>query len=164
MKLYDKWIAKLKAGTRAQVDALLADYYAKETEVYKQILAEKAETFTGTAAEFGAKYGISDYEIGAFMEGINTSLAEPQDVKEIDLDTQLNFTIVWRELYKNMLKAKADWLYDLPEWDNFYNEDERREITREFRQSQQVHHVKVGRNDPCPCGSGKKYKNCCGME
>lgn len=23
-------------------------------------------------------------------------------------------------------------------------------------------HPKVGRNDPCPCGSGKKYKNCCG--
>ena len=21
---------------------------------------------------------------------------------------------------------------------------------------------KVGRNDPCPCGSGRKYKNCCG--
>ncbi|MBQ3159801.1 MAG: SEC-C domain-containing protein [Clostridia bacterium] len=20
----------------------------------------------------------------------------------------------------------------------------------------------MGRNDPCPCGSGKKYKNCCG--
>jgi preprotein translocase subunit SecA len=22
---------------------------------------------------------------------------------------------------------------------------------------------KVGRNDPCPCGSGKKFKKCCGM-
>jgi uncharacterized protein YecA (UPF0149 family) len=22
--------------------------------------------------------------------------------------------------------------------------------------------IKVGRNDPCPCGSGKKYKRCCG--
>ena len=22
--------------------------------------------------------------------------------------------------------------------------------------------AKIGRNDPCPCGSGKKYKNCCG--
>ena len=22
--------------------------------------------------------------------------------------------------------------------------------------------AKVDRNDPCPCGSGKKYKNCCG--
>jgi len=24
-----------------------------------------------------------------------------------------------------------------------------------------VNKDKVGRNDPCPCGSGKKYKNCC---
>ena len=24
--------------------------------------------------------------------------------------------------------------------------------------------TKVGRNDPCPCGSGKKYKNCCGKD
>lgn len=24
-------------------------------------------------------------------------------------------------------------------------------------------HGKVGRNDPCPCGSGKKYKKCCGL-
>ncbi|MFT9447432.1 SEC-C metal-binding domain-containing protein [Gluconobacter japonicus] len=23
--------------------------------------------------------------------------------------------------------------------------------------------TKVGRNEPCPCGSGKKYKKCCGM-
>jgi hypothetical protein len=22
-------------------------------------------------------------------------------------------------------------------------------------------HTKIGRNDPCPCGSGKKYKRCC---
>ena len=25
-----------------------------------------------------------------------------------------------------------------------------------------VKDYKIGRNDPCPCGSGKKYKNCCG--
>ena len=25
------------------------------------------------------------------------------------------------------------------------------------------HGAKVGRNEPCPCGSGKKYKKCCGM-
>lgn len=28
-------------------------------------------------------------------------------------------------------------------------------------QQPQVNGVKVGRNDPCPCGSGKKFKNCC---
>ncbi len=27
----------------------------------------------------------------------------------------------------------------------------------------QNHKKKMGRNDPCPCGSGKKYKKCCGM-
>ena len=26
------------------------------------------------------------------------------------------------------------------------------------------HVKKVGRNDPCPCGSGKKYKKCCGRD
>lgn len=30
------------------------------------------------------------------------------------------------------------------------------------RKKQPVRSNKVGRNDPCPCGSGKKYKNCCG--
>ena len=23
--------------------------------------------------------------------------------------------------------------------------------------------MKIGRNDPCPCGSGKKYKKCCAL-
>ena len=27
-----------------------------------------------------------------------------------------------------------------------------------------VANKKVGRNDPCPCGSGKKYKKCCGAD
>ncbi|NVK18793.1 MAG: YchJ family protein [Methylocystaceae bacterium] len=30
------------------------------------------------------------------------------------------------------------------------------------KQEQRIVTVKAGRNDPCPCGSGKKYKKCCG--
>jgi len=30
------------------------------------------------------------------------------------------------------------------------------------KQRQKVGGKKIGRNDPCPCGSGKKYKHCCG--
>ena len=30
------------------------------------------------------------------------------------------------------------------------------------RESAAVGAKKVGRNEPCPCGSGKKYKKCCG--
>ena len=33
---------------------------------------------------------------------------------------------------------------------------------RELEQGVSSRGAKVGRNDPCPCGSGKKYKKCCG--
>lgn len=36
------------------------------------------------------------------------------------------------------------------------------ELSQKARKSQTVHRKEdIGRNDPCPCGSGKKYKNCC---
>jgi preprotein translocase subunit SecA len=36
--------------------------------------------------------------------------------------------------------------------------------TRELQKQEPVRvEQKIGRNDPCPCGSGKKYKNCHGV-
>ena len=29
--------------------------------------------------------------------------------------------------------------------------------------SKVLEHLRAGRNEPCPCGSGKKYKHCCGQ-
>jgi preprotein translocase subunit SecA len=38
------------------------------------------------------------------------------------------------------------------------------EDTREIQKAQPIRvEVKIGRNDPCPCGSGKKYKSCHGL-
>ena len=37
---------------------------------------------------------------------------------------------------------------------NIYKDEEHKPVVNDG--------PKVGRNDPCPCGSGKKYKNCCG--
>ena len=43
------------------------------------------------------------------------------------------------------------------------NEERRKELYKESRNSTTVvKGKKIGRNDPCPCGSGKKYKKCCG--
>jgi uncharacterized protein len=41
---------------------------------------------------------------------------------------------------------------------------QRRAAARASRDARTVQRVapKVGRNDPCPCGSGKKFKQCCG--
>ncbi len=45
-------------------------------------------------------------------------------------------------------------------------QEERRDFVTNQDKSAPVRHVtaqkKIGRNDPCPCGSGKKYKDCCG--
>lgn len=34
-------------------------------------------------------------------------------------------------------------------------------LLRYMKPKTMIREHKVGRNDPCPCGSGKKYKNCC---
>ncbi|MEP6869376.1 MAG: UPF0149 family protein [Novosphingobium sp.] len=36
-------------------------------------------------------------------------------------------------------------------------------LVNECRRPTPVRYTKVGRNDPCSCGSGKKYKKCCGL-
>jgi len=62
-----------------------------------------------------------------------------------------------------MHKADADYLWGLEEWNDVLSEERRIEIYNEYRRSRTVHvEKKPGRNEPCSCGSGKKYKNCCG--
>jgi uncharacterized protein YecA (UPF0149 family) len=62
-----------------------------------------------------------------------------------------------------MWQADAPHLYSLEAWDEVLSEDERLKISKDYKRSK-IYHApkKIGRNDPCPCGSGKKYKNCCG--
>ena len=48
----------------------------------------------------------------------------------------------------------------IPEWVETLNRWRMRNSTD---QPQLVTSTKVGRNEPCPCGSGKKYKKCCGL-
>ena len=78
-------------------------------------------------------------------------------------DTVVKLDIDLEKLYYNMVEAKAEWLYELPQWNTLLSVERRKEIYREQKKSGTiVKNKKVGRNDPCPCGSGKKYKYCCG--
>jgi tetratricopeptide (TPR) repeat protein len=43
------------------------------------------------------------------------------------------------------------------------NDEKGKYYKKELRQLSSTRVVKVGRNEPCPCGSGKKYKKCCGF-
>lgn len=161
MGLYEQWNENLKGSPKA-AQAFLDAYYEKEKDAYAAILKSGNPALSGTAADIAARLGLTETEFAGFVDGANTSLETPVDIKEMEADTVLSMTFSWPALYKNMLKAKADWLYELPEWDGIYSEEERVALTKEYKASCQAVSHKVGRNDPCPCGSGLKYKNCCG--
>ena len=98
-----------------------------------------------------------------FLDGINTSLKTANELEEMTEETAIDLDVDFEKLFFNMLKAEAEYLYTLEEWDDVLSTDARIEIVKEFKRSRTVVKEKEpGRNDPCPCGSGKKYKKCCG--
>ena len=85
------------------------------------------------------------------------------DLAAVTEDTAIDLDIDFEKLFFNMLKAEADYLFSLQQWDGVLTEEKRLEIVKDFKRSKTVRvEKKPGRNDPCPCGSGKKYKKCCG--
>lgn len=142
-------------------------YYQLEKEAYNRILEaypENAEFLSGTAKDMAEKLGFpnKDMEIFVgFIDGIGGSLTEEVDASLIEDETEISLAIDYEKLYWNMLDAQAEWLYKLPGWEKVLTKEQREVITKDFRTSKIVRREKIGRNDPCPCGSGKKYKQCC---
>ena len=142
-------------------------YYDLEKEAYDRILTafpDNGDMLSGTALDLSKKMGIPYEEMEVFVgfiDGIQTSLVQKIDPETIEDDTPISLQIDYEQLYWNMLDAKADWLYQLASWDRVLSGEKRGEITKDFRTSKIIHREKIGRNDLCPCGSGKKYKNCC---
>lgn len=138
-------------------------YFNTEKEIYAKILTEKPaeDTVKGYADHFG----VDLMTMTGFLDGINDSLVKKNDLDTIEEDTVVNLNYDDELLYKNMVEAKADWLYNLEQWEPLLTEERRKELYKEQKSSKTVvKGDKVGRNDPCPCGSGKKYKKCCGRD
>ena len=139
------------------------DYFMIEKGIYEKLLSEPDVKVKGTVKELAAKYEIPVMTMVGFLDGIDESLIVPNPIEEMDEDTEVNLIFDKEKLYKNMVDAKAAWLYGLPMWDNIFDEDKKKALYREAKKANTViKGKKVGRNDPCPCGSGKKYKFCCG--
>ncbi len=152
-----------KERPKAQQDAFWKDYFNKEEAFYAKILLAKKNKYEGTVEELAKEFGADEITFTGFLDGINTSLTKELDMDALEKDTAITIDIDFEKLYFNMLGAKADWLFELDGWDAILSEEKRNDIRREFRKSgMAVSEKTAGRNDPCPCGSGKKYKKCCG--
>lgn len=165
MALLKKWRDKAYSETanKGDLQRLWADYFQKEKDIYAELLKNPDEEVKGTVKELAEKYNIDIMTMTGFLDGINDSLKTPNPIEEMEEDTQVSLLFDKELLYKNMVAAGADWLYELPEWEEIFDEEKRKELYREQKLSTTIRKpAKVYPNDPCPCGSGKKYKKCCG--
>ena len=163
MTLYQQWDEIANEEREAvEYNKFWEDYFLEEKGAYEVILGDKESTITGTVSELSKKYGVSEVTFMGIIDGINSSLESEIDAEELKSDSDITLKIDFEKLYFNMHEAKADWLYNLPQWGNILSEEKRKEIAKEYRGSKMVRVEKTGRNEPCPCGSGKKYKKCCG--
>ena len=148
MALLQEWreIAYSQEADRAQLQKFWTNYFLIEKGIYEKLLADPTNVERGTVKELAEKFDV-----------------DVMTIEEMEEDTVVNLGFDTEMLYKNMVDAKADWLYNLPQWDEIFTEEKKKELYVEQKKSGTVvKGPKIGRNDPCPCGSGKKYKHCCG--
>ncbi len=166
MALLEKWqsIAYNEQADRGELQRFWQRYFELEKGVYEKLLDNPDEVVEGTVQELADKYELDLMAMVGFLDGINESLITPNPIEEMEADTKVSLAFDKEKLYKNMVEARADWLYNLPQWEAIFDEATRAVLYKEQRQSGTVRREgkKIGRNDPCPCGSGKKYKKCCG--
>lgn len=165
MTLLETWrnTAYSQELTQKQSDDLWANYFVLEKGIYEKILSDPDTVVKGSVKELAQKYDVELLIMVGFLDGIDESLKEPNPIETMDENTIVNLGFDKEKLYYNMVAAKADWLYELPMWDELLTAERRKELYREQKASGTIRNEKkIGRNDPCPCGSGKKYKKCCG--
>jgi hypothetical protein len=147
-----------------QKEQLWSGYFTIEKGIYEKILSNPTEVITGTVKELAEKYGTELLIMTGFLDGINDSLKDYQNpIETMEENTEVKIEIDPEKLYYNMVEAKAEWLYGQPQWDSILTEERRKELYKQQKASGTIRKAKkIFPNDPCPCGSGKKYKKCCG--
>jgi len=163
MSLLKQWRDQLENQTSETFDSFWDKYSTGETGIYSSILETGDPVVQGSIMDLAEKYQVDPVIFMGFLDGINTSLRTPLELEDLSEEDNITLDIDFEELYFNMLKAKADYLYTLAQWDTILTDEKRQEIAKQYKKSKTIIKEKTpGRNDPCPCGSGKKYKKCCG--
>ena len=167
MALLEQWhsIAYNEKADKGELQRFWQRYFDLEKSVYEQLLENPDDVVEGTVKELAEKYDIDIMAMTGFLDGINDSLITPNPIEEMEEDTKVSLAFDKEKLYRNMVDAKADWLYELPQWEKIFDEETRKTMYLEQKKSGTVvKDAKVYPNDPCPCGSGRKYKKCCGRK
>ena len=159
MALLEKWrdMAYSETANKGDLQKLWGAYFEKEKNIYQQLLTTPDEVVEGSVKELSEKFNVNIMTMTGFLDGINDSLVKENPIEEMEEETVVSLGFDKELLYKNMVGAGADWLYELEEWDAIFDKETQKELYLEQKKSTTiVKDDKVYPNDPCPCGSGKK--------
>ncbi|MCL2407706.1 MAG: SEC-C metal-binding domain-containing protein [Defluviitaleaceae bacterium] len=163
MTLYENWVHDAYTHEGQTNKTYWNKYMPLEKSVYSDLLKEKTGKINMPLIEFAAKYNLKLEQAVGFLDGISGAFGTEIKVEDIEESYIIDVTFDFEILFKKMVEYKAKHLYSLPEWNGFFTEQEQQNMINEQRRSGIfVAEEKPGRNDPCNCGSGKKYKKCCG--
>ena len=165
MELLEQWrtTAYSQEADAKELNALWQKYFELEKAVYEELLEDPKKEVKGTVKELAEKYNTTISYMTGFLDGIQESLKTPNPIETMEEDTEVSLAFDKEKLYKNMVAAGADWLYKLEGWNDIFSEEKQKELYLEQKKSGTVvKPKKIYPNDPCPCGSGKKYKKCHG--
>ncbi len=163
MTLYENWLRQAYNNKGESLESFWSVYMPVEQKIYEHILENKITKFNGVLSELAKSHDVSNEFFIGFLDGINELVDNPLEINKITEDSNIDVSFSFENLYKKMVEYKAEHLYTLPQWENVFTEDEQVKLFKNQRSSTTiVKDKKIGRNDPCPCNSGKKYKKCCG--
>ncbi|MCD7904869.1 MAG: SEC-C domain-containing protein [Clostridiales bacterium] len=163
MALYETWY-KTAYNQQGNINpAVWNDYMPREQKIYEYFLENKVNSLKGSVKELAEKFDMTPVYFAGFADGINEALNEKVNLEDFTEESEIDISFDFEALYKKMVEYKAESLYSLPQWENIFTREQLDVFYKEQKHSKTVvKEKKIGRNDPCPCGSGKKYKKCCG--
>lgn len=167
MSYFSEWNKKIEDNhDEKQYNDFVKKYYETEQSAYDLILKSYPENLLrGKAKDIAETLGYASDEMllfVGFLEGINPALKEEIDLDKVDEDTELDLEVDFETLLYKMHEAQAPWLFDLNSWENVFDTEKKEAIGHQYRVDNIAVSDKIGRNEPCFCGSGKKYKKCHG--
>ena len=141
MALLKQWrdMAYSETANKGDLQRLWSAYFLKEKEIYGELLKTPDEVVEGTVKELAEKYGVDIMTMTGFLDGINDSLKEANPIEEMEEDTKVSLGFDKALLYKNMVAAGADWLYNLEEWNDIFDEETRKSLYKEQKESTTIH-------------------------
>ena len=133
MALLQEWrdVAYSQEADKAQLQKFWTNYFLIEKGIYEKLLTNPDEVVRGTVKDLADKFEVDVMTMVGFLDGINDSLKVQNPIEEMDENTEVNLGFDKEMLYKNMVDAKADWLYELPQWDEIFTEEQKKELYKD---------------------------------